>query len=200
LKRTGALRTESRHGGFAERGRSQLASCDRKALWLCGRDGALPRTAHARQCSLPIIRDGEVSQILPWRHEPGPPGTWNFEQIQRHNPRDMSLRPASVVRRRERPAGNTRNKSCYIPRKQSVPGWRVHDALSRDAMTARGCAAASPRAAQAHGVAPPDEGCRRTFGLICVISAGGREITRGGHPGPFSCLAIPAPGPRGIIS
>lgn len=180
--------------------RSQLASCDRKALPLCGRDGALPRTAHARQRSLPIIRDGEVSQILRGGTSPARGGPGNFEQIQRHKPRDVPLRPASVVRRPngllEIPATNR----ATFPENKAIPAGGGHDALSRDAMMARGCAAASPRAAQAHGVAPSDEGCRRAFGLICVISAGGRAITRGGQPKPLSCLAIPAPGARGTIS
>lgn len=91
------------------------------------------------------------------------------------------------------------NRATF-PENKAIPAGGGHDALSRDAMMARGCAAASPRAAQAHGVAPSDEGCRRAFGLICVISAGGRAITRGGQPKPLSCLAIPAPGARGTIS
>jgi hypothetical protein len=82
----------------------------------------------------------------------------------------------------------------------AITELKTRAALSRDAMMARGCAAASPRAAQAHGVAPSDGGCRRAFGLICVISEGGRAITRGGHPKPLSCLAIPAPGARGTKS
>ena len=57
-----------------------------------------------------------------------------------------------------------------------------------------------PRAAQAHSAAPPHDGCRRAFRLICIIAAGGREIARDGHPKRFSCLGIPAPGPRGTTS
>jgi len=72
--------------------------------------------------------------------------------------------------------------------------------LYRDAMMARGRGAACPRAALAHRAGPPHDGCRRAFGLIRVISAGGRAITRGGHSKSFSCLAIPAPGSRGTMS
>jgi hypothetical protein len=72
--------------------------------------------------------------------------------------------------------------------------------LYRDAMMARGCGAACPRAALADRAGPLHDGCRRALGLIRVISAGGRAITRGGHSKSCSCLAIPASGPRGTIS
>ena len=67
-------------------------------------------------------------------------------------------------------------------------------------MMARGCAAAWPRAAQARSAAPPQNDCKRTFELICLVSANGRAITRGGRPNSFSWLAIAGPDPRGTIS
>ena len=48
--------------------------------------------------------------------------------------------------------------------------------------------------------APPHDGCRRAFRLSCIVAAGGREIARDGHLARFSCLTIPAPGPRGTTS
>lgn len=71
-----------------------------------------------RQCSFPITREGDRSRrFLPLRYEPVPRGARNFEQIQRHSPRDMSLRLGPVLPRRECAAGNTGKKSCYIPKK-----------------------------------------------------------------------------------
>jgi hypothetical protein len=103
---------------FPKPSRSQAHGGGRKKLRLCGRDGSSPGTGHPRQCSFPITREGDRSRrFLPLRYEPVPRGARNFEQIQRHSPRDMSLRLGPVLPRRECAAGNTGKKSCYIPKK-----------------------------------------------------------------------------------
>src|SRR5262245_39859132 len=118
-------------GFFCEPGH-ELAGRGRKDLGFAVatevRRRAMLSVDHTRRREVPRVAAGAA-----------PAGAGIFEQIQRYNLCDAPFRLVTVI---------LRHGTCWKYRRQIVlhskkimpSGWRVHDALSRDAMMARGCA------------------------------------------------------------